>query len=282
MKNVIYYKSKKVLVNTLIHIFLISVAVTCLYPLLWMISSSLKTQDIIFKDISLIPHQFHFENYVHALGEAGFGRSFVNSVFYTSASVFGIVIIASLAGYAFSRLRFPGRIALFYMFMAAMMIPIPASFVPLYFLLNKLHLRDTPSGYILCMISVGLSVSIFLLKTFFDRTPRELEDAGRIDGCSKMGIWWHVALPLAKPVLAVVVVFNALNIWNEYILALIIFDSRKFMPLPVALQIFQGEFVTNYPLLMAGLTIAALPIIIVYLLMQKYIIKGITSGAVVG
>ncbi len=282
MQHALYYKSKKFLTNALIHLFLISVAITCLYPLFWMIISSLKTQDFIFKDISLIPHQFHFENYANVLRENGFGRSFVNSVIYTSFSVFGIVIIASLAGYAFSRLRFPGRIVLFYMFMAAMMIPIPASIVPLYLLLNKLHLRDTPVGYILCMISVGLSVSIFLLKTFFDRIPRELEDAGRIDGCSKIGIWWHVALPLAKPVIAVVVVFNALNVWNEYILALIIFDSRKFMPLQVVLQIFQGEFVTNYPLLMAGLTIAALPIIIVYLLMQKYIIKGITSGAIVG
>jgi len=282
MKHALYYKSKKFLINVLIHIFLISVAITCLYPLLWMIVSSLKTQDIIFKNISLIPQQLHFENYINVLREEGFGRSFLNSVFYTGFSVLGVVIIASLAGYAFSRLRFPGRTALFYMFIAAMMIPIPASFVPLYVLLNKLHLRDTPIGYILCMISVGLSMSIFLLKTFFDKIPKELEDTARIDGCSKMGIWWHVALPLAKPVLAVVVIFNALNVWNEYILALIIFDSRKFMPLQVALQVFQGEFVTNYPLLMAGLTITALPIIIVYLLMQKYIVKEITSGAVFG
>jgi len=282
VKNVFYYKSKKIVVNTLIHIFLISVAITCLYPLLWMIASSLKTQDIIFKDISLIPQQLHFENYIHALKEEGFGRSFLNSIFYTGFSVLGVAIIASLAGYAFSRLRFPGRTILFYMFIAAMMIPIPASFVPLYVLLNKLHLRDNPIGYILCMISVGLSVSIFLLKTFFDRMPREVEDAARIDGCSKMGIWWHVALPLARPILAVVVIFNALNVWNEYILALIIFDSRRFMPLQVALQVFQGEFVTNYPLLMAGLTIAVLPVIIVYLLMQKYIVKEITSGEVFG
>ena len=282
MQHALYYKSKKFLINTLIHIFLISVAVTCLYPLLWIIASSLKTQDIIFKDISLIPQQLHFENYINALKEEGFGRSFLNSIFYTGSSVLGVVIIASMAGYAFSRLRFPGRTILFYVFIAAMMIPIPVSFVPLYVLLNKLHLRDTPIGYILCMISVGLSISIFLLKTFFDRMPKELEDAARIDGCSKMGIWWHVALPFSKPVLAVVVIFNALNVWNEYILALIIFDSRKFMPLQVALQIFQGEFVTNYPLLMAGLSIAALPIIIVYLLMQKYIVKEITSGAVAG
>lgn len=282
MKNAFYYKSKKFVVNTLIHIFLISVAITCLYPLLWMISSSLKTQDMIFKDISLIPHQFRLENYVLAWQEGGFGRNFCNSIIYTASVVFGIVIISSMAAYAFSRLRFVGSKFLFIMFMAAMMIPIPGSFVALYVLLNKLHLRNTPIGYILCMINVGLSTSIFLLKTFFDKMPKELEDAARIDGCSKVGIWWHVALPLAKPVLAVVIVFNALAVWNEYILALIIFDNRKFMPLQVALQSFQGEFVTNYPLLMAGLTITALPIILIYLLMQKYIIKGVTQGAVVG
>jgi len=282
MKNAIYYKSKKIAVNTLIHLLLISVAITCLYPLLWMISSSLKSQEMIFKDISLIPHQFRLENYILAWKEGGFGRNFFNSIIYTVAVVFGIVMISSMAAYAFSRLRFFGSKFLFIMFMAAMMIPIPGSFVALYVLLNKLHLRNTPIGYILCMINVGLSTSIFLLKTFFDKMPKELEDAARIDGCSKLGIWWHVALPLAKPVLAVVIVFNALTVWNEYILALIIFDNRQFMPLQVALQTFQGEFVTNYPLLMAGLTITALPIIIVYLLMQKYIVKGVTQGAIVG
>ena len=266
----------------MIHLFLISVAATCLYPLLWMLSSSFKTQETIFKDLSLIPAKFHFQNYYLAWIQGGVGRYFLNSIFYTASVVIGIVIVASLAAYAFSRLRFPGRNILFITFMAAMMIPVPGSFVALYVLLNKLHLRNTPVGYILCMINVGLSTSIFLLKTFFDKMPKELEDAARIDGCSKLGIWWNVALPLAKPVLAVVVVFNALNVWNEYILALIIFDSKHFMPLQVALQTFQGEFVTNYPLLMAGLTITALPIIIVYLLMQKYIVKGVTAGAIVG
>ena len=262
--------------------FLLSVAVTCLYPLLWMVASSLKTQETIFTDISLIPQQFNFQNYILAWQEGGFGRNFLNSILYTVSVVCGLVIVSSMAAYGFARLKFPGRNILFIMFMAAMMIPIPGSFVALYVLLNKLHLRNTPIGYILCMINVGLSTSIFLLKTFFDKMPKELEDAARIDGCSKFGIWWHVALPLSKPVLAVVVIFNALNVWNEYILALIIFDSRKFMPLQVALQTFQGEFVTNYPLLMAGLTITALPIIIIYLFMQKYIIKGVTQGAIVG
>jgi len=282
MQSVIYYKTKKVTLNVLIHLFLLSVAVTCLYPLLWMVASSLKTQETIFTDISLIPQQFNFQNYILAWQEGGFGRNFLNSIFYTVSVVCGLVIVSSMAAYGFARLKFPGKNVMFIMFMAAMMIPIPGSFVALYVLLNKLHLRNTPIGYILCMINVGLSTSIFLLKTFFDKMPKELEDAARIDGCSKFGIWWHVALPLSKPVLAVVVIFNALNVWNEYILALIIFDSRKFMPLQVALQTFQGEFVTNYPLLMAGLTITALPIIVIYLFMQKYIIKGVTQGAIVG
>jgi len=282
MKNDIYYKSKKITLNVLIHLFLISVAVTCIYPLLWMISGSFKTQETIFKSASLIPTHLNLDNYYRAWIEGGFGRFFLNSIVYTVTVVVGIIIVSSMAAYAFSRLKFPGKNILFIMFMAAMMIPIPGSFVALYVLLNKLHLRNTPIGYILCMINVGLSTSIFLLKTFFDKMPKELEDAARIDGCSKIGIWWHVALPLAKPVLAVVIVFNALAVWNEYILALIIFDNRSYMPLQVALQSFQGEFVTNYPLLMAGLTITALPIILVYLLMQKYIIKGVTQGAVVG
>jgi raffinose/stachyose/melibiose transport system permease protein len=282
MKTTLYYQGKRATINLLLHLFLIAVAVTCVYPLLWMIAASFKTQSTIFTDISLIPREFHWENYVLAVREGDFGRYFINSILYTASVVFGIVIVSSMAAYGFSRLRFPGKNFIFFVFMAAMMIPVPGSFVALYVLLNKLHLRNTPIGYILCMINVGLATSIFLLKTFFDKMPKELEDAARIDGCSKFGIWWHVALPLAKPVLAVVVVFNALNVWNEYILALLVFDSKEFMPLQVALQTFQGEFVTNYPLLMAGLTLTAVPIIVLYLCMQKYIIKGVTAGAIVG
>lgn len=282
MKAPIYYKTKKIAFNLIIHLFLLTVALSCIFPLLWMVSSSLKTQETIFSDTSLIPKEWHFENYYLAWKEGGFGRYFLNSIIYTTSVVIGIIIISSLAAYAFSRFKFPGKNFIFYVFMAAMMIPIPGSFVPLYVLLTKLHLRDTAFGYILCMINVGLSTSIFLLKTFFDKLPPELEDAARIDGCNKLGIWWNVALPLAKPVLAVVVIFNALNVWNEFVLALIIFDSRQLMPLQVALMAFQGEFITRYALLMAGLTITAIPIIIVYLFMQKYIIKGVTQGALVG
>lgn len=273
----LYHLAKKAAFNTLVQIFLLAVAASCLYPLLWMLASSFKTQQTVFSDISLIPRQLHFENYYLAFTQGDFGRYFLNSVFYTAASVVGVVLVSSMAAYAFSRLRFPGKNAIFIVFVAAMMIPVPGSFVPLYVLLNKLHLRDTAAGYILCMINAGLSMSIFLLKTFFDKMPKDLEDAARIDGCSKAGIWWHVALPFARPALAVVAVFNALNVWNEYLLALIVFDSKELMPLQRALVLFRGEFLTDYPLLMAGLVITAFPIVIMYMLMQKYIVRGVTS-----
>jgi len=260
-----------------INLFLLLVAASCIFPLLWMLGSSLKTQTTVFSDMSLIPKVMHWENYYEAWTEGNFGTYFLNSVFYTVAVVGGIVLVSSLAAYAFSRLKFPGKNFFFYMFLAAMMIPLPGSFVPLYVLMDKLHLRNTRPGYILCLINLGLPLSIFLLKTFFDKMPRDLEDAARIDGCSKIGIWRYLALPFAKPVLAAAVVFNALIVWNEYVLALIIFDSKNLMPLQPAVMMFWGEFLTNYPLLMAGLTITALPIIIVYLLMQKYIVKGVSQ-----
>lgn len=276
------YKIRNFINGTLINLFLLLVTLTCLFPLLWMVGSSLKTSSTVFSDMSIIPRVLHWENYYQAWTEGNFGVYFLNSVIYTVSVVIGIVLVSSLAAYAFSRLQFPGKNFLFYMFLAAMMIPLPGSFVPLYVLMDKLHLRNTPYGYILCLINVGLSLSIFLLKTFFDKMPKDLEDAARIDGCSKLGIWWHVALPLARPALAVIVIFNALNVWNEYILALILFDDARFMPLQVGLATFHGEFVTQYHLLMAGVTITVIPILFVYILMQKHIVKGLTAGAIVG
>ena len=276
------HRIERVFKNTLIHILLISVAVTCVFPLLWMVGSALKTQQAVFSDMSIIPRHPVWSNFYSAWTKGGFGIYFLNSIVYTVTVVFGIVIISSLAAFAFSRLRFPGKNFIFYIFLAAMMIPLPGSFVPLYVLMTKLHLVNTRIGYILCMINVGLSFSIYLLKTFFDKMPTALEDAARIDGCSKLGIWWNVALPLAKPAIAVIIIFNSLNVWNEYILATLIFSSKSLMPLQRGLMIFQGTHITEYPLLMAGMTITVLPIILVYLFMQKHIIKGITAGAIVG
>jgi multiple sugar transport system permease protein/raffinose/stachyose/melibiose transport system permease protein len=286
------YRVIRAVKATLIHIFLLAVTITCLFPLFWMARSALMSNKTIFTDKSLIPAEIHFDNFVKAWTQGQFGMYSLNSLIYTFSVVIGIVVISSLAAYAFSRLQFPGKNFFFYMFVMAMMIPLPGSFVPLTVLMTKLGFINSSYpfvrqlGYVLCMINVGLSLSILLLKTFFDKMPPDLEDAARIDGCSKLGIWRHVALPLARPAIAVIVIFNALNVWNEYILAMLLLNDipnhPTIMPIQRGLMVFQGTYLADYPLLMAGLTIAAVPIILVYLLMQKHIIKGLSSGAVVG
>ena len=268
--------------NALVHIFLMAVTVSCLFPIFWMIRSSLMSNATIFVDQSLIPREINGNNYVIAWTKGNFAVYFLNSALYTVSVVMGIVIISSLAAFAFSRLRFPGKDVLFYMFVAAMMIPLPGSFVPLFVLMNKLHLANTRLGYILCMINVGLPLSILLLKTFFDKMPPDLEDAARIDGCNRMQLWWHVALPLAAPAIAVIVIYNSLNVWNEYILATLLLNDNNLMPLQRGLMVFNGAYQVDYPVLVAGLTMTAVPIIVVYLLMQKYIVKELFSGVVDG
>src|SRR5271170_2845189 len=266
--------------STLIHIFLMSIALTCLFPLFWMIRCSFMTNETVFVDQALIPHHLNFSNFATAWTKGNFAVYFLNSVIYTVCVVTGIVFISSLAAYSFSRLKFPGKNIIFYLFVAGMMIPLPGSFVALFVLMTKLHLVNTRIGYILCMINVGLSMSILLFKTFFDKMPQEMEDAARIDGCGRLSIWWNMAMPFARPAIAVVVIFNSLNVWNEYILSTLLLEDTKLMPLQRGLMVFQGANSTDYPVLMAGLTMAAIPIIMVYLFMQRHIVKGLSSEVI--
>lgn len=282
LKNLYIYRYRTIdfLKNFFSQIILVLVSISCLFPLFWMFSAALKTQQTVFTDMSLFPKHPVWNNFVIAWTKANFGVYFFNSLFYTVIVVFGVILIGSLAAFAFSRFRFPLRNFFYIVFMATMMIPIPGSFISLYVLLTKLHLVNTRIGYILPQINNGLAMTIFMLKTFFDKMPKDLENAAKIDGCNKFRIYLHVALPLAKQAIAVMVIFSALNVWNEYLLAMLILSSKTLMPLQRGLMVFQGSHMTEYPLLMAGITITILPIVMIYLIMQKYIIKGVMAGAV--
>lgn len=291
-----YYRIKKVVILILLHAFLLSVALSCVYPLLWMLNVSVKTEQEFRTDYGMkLASGLNFDNYKNVIFEGKLGSYFLNSIFYTFITVFLIVIIASLAAYAFSRLNFPGKNIIFFIFLAAMMIPLPAGFVPIYILLNKFFIffnKTFPflqgygiaerGGYIFAMTNMGLSLSIYLLKTFFDQLPRDLEDAARIDGCNRLQIWWNVGLPLVAPALAVVIIFNAMTVWNEFVLASLMFTEDSLMPLQVGLMEIYNRNIIQHTLIMAALALAALPIIFLYLRMQKQIIKGLTAGAVVG
>src|SRR3989338_4382772 len=277
-----YEKVKRMTVSFFANAFLVLVSLACIFPLWWSSASSLKTQETVFNDLSLFPANPHWENYFYAWTKANFSLYFLNSLIYTVTVVVGVILISSMAAYAFSRLQFRGKNILFLILISTMMIPIPGSFIALYVLLNKLHLVDTRLGYILPQINGGLALGIFLLKTFFDDLPKEIEDSAAIDGCGRFRTYWYIALPLARPALAVLAIFNILAVWNEYLLAMLVLSSKELMPLQRGLMVFQGAHITQYPLLMAGIVITVLPVLVVYLLLQKHIIKGITAGAVKG
>ena len=277
-----YERVKKRTVSFFVHSFLMMVSASCLFPLWWAFASSLKTQQTVFTELSLFPKDPQWQNYSYAWDKADFSRYFLNSLFYTVTVVLGVLFIASMAAYAFSRLQFRGKNILFLLLISTMMIPIPGSFIALYALLNKLHLVNTRLGYILPQINGGLALGIFLLKTFFDDLPKEIEDSAAIDGCGRFRTYWHIALPLARPALAVLAIFNILAVWNEYLLAMLVLPSKELMPLQRGLILFQGAHITQYPLLMAGIVITVLPVLVIYLLLQKHIIQGITAGAVKG
>lgn len=271
------------------HLVCLPVAVTCLFPLLWMLSSSLKTQQTVFTDPRLIPVHPHFHNYVTAWVQGRFGMYFVNSLVYTAVIVIGVVSMAALAAYAFSRFTFKGSGILYKVILSTMLIPIPGAFVALYILLNQMGLIDQGSGqwvprigYILPQVNAGLPFGIFILKPFFDTIPKELEESAQVDGCGVLGVFWYIMLPLARPALGVIALLTALSAWNEFLLAYLVFSRHELMPLQRGLLAFHGAHITEYPLLMAGMVISIVPIIAIYLLMQRNIIRGITAGALKG
>lgn len=275
-------KLTRILKSTIKHSILIFVSLSCLFPLFWMFSSALKTQATVFTDMSLIPSNPQFVNFSEAWTQGKFGMYFLNSVFYTVCCVLGVLLISSLAAFAFARFKFPGKDIIYYLFLATIMIPVPGAIVALFVLINKLGLIDTRLGYMLPQINGGLALGLFILRPFFERIPKDLEDAARIDGCGRLGIWWHVALPLAKPALAVVALFTALNVWNEFVLAQLVLQNEHLMPLQLGLVKFWGGNITEYPLLMAGMTLSVGPIIVAYIFLQRHIIAGVTAGAVKG
>ena len=268
--------------RVLLHVALGIWGLASVVPLVWMISASLQTNAEIYGGVHLIPKSPQWSNFVQAWQQSSFSTYFVNSVIYTVAVVAGTVFLASLSAYAFARMRFPGKRALYGALLVFLFIPIPGAFIPLYLVLAKLHLLDTQLGYILPMINGSLPVAMFILRAFFEQLPKELEEAAFIDGASRVQVFTKIAFPLARPAVATVVILTVLGVWNEYVLASVVFSNQALLPLQVGLLAFQGSYFSQYGLMMAATTITTLPIVIVYLLFQKNIIRGVMAGAVKG
>lgn len=261
---------------------LIVVAFVALFPIAWLLTGSLQTIQELYGGVTFWPAVPQFENYWIAWTRGGFSVYLPNSLFYSMVTVLAILLVASMAGYALARIQFPGRGVLMFLILAIMIVPLPASFIALYKLLVDMGLANTRTGYLVALIAGGLPVSIFILRGFFLRQPKELEDAAILDGCNQFDIYWRVMLPLAKPGLAAVAVIQFLHAWNDYLLALVMFNTEALMPVQRGLTKFVSSDTPEQHILLAATAMSVLPIIILYTIAQKSIIQGIMEGAVKG
>jgi len=267
------------------YIFLSVGAVAMIAPFLWMVTTSLKEPGSLFsynepwwKD--WIPTQFVWQNYVQAWKAVPFLRFYLNSLFVSFWVTVAQVITSAMAAYAFARLQFPGRDKIFFGYLATMMVPGAVTMIPVFILLRSLGWVDTYKAVILP--GAFTAYGTFLLRQFFLTLPKELEDAAKIDGCSYFGIFWKIILPLSKPALATLTTFTFLGSWLNFMWPLIVLNTHEKFTLPVGLAYFQSLHTTNWTLLMAGSLMMVLPILIVFIVNQRYFVEGIKLTGIKG
>jgi multiple sugar transport system permease protein len=256
-------------------------AVLMLLPFWVMVITSLVGPDEVFQmPPRLWPSQWHWENYGRLFQQAPMALYFFNSVLVSVVTTVGHVLFSAMAAYAFSRLQFPHKNKLFFVFLMTMMVPPQVNIVPLFFLMKTFHWLDSYAA----LIVPGLfgAFGVFMLRQWFNGLPRELEEAARMDGCNPWQIFWRIALPLATPALAALAIFVFINTWNSFMWPLIVTNSESMRTLPVGIATLKGSFrdTTDWTVLMAAATLSILPVIGVFLIGQKQFMQGLLSGGV--
>ncbi|MCL2796003.1 MAG: carbohydrate ABC transporter permease [Microbacteriaceae bacterium] len=254
-------------------------AVIALFPIFWMLSGSLQSLQQLLTGGRLLPTTFEWGNYVTAWVKGNLGVYLLNSVIYTGCAVIGILIVASLAGYALARLEFWGKNVFTVLILTVMIIPAPAMFLAQYRLLVNLGLANTRLGYILILITAGIPMSTLIMRSFFAGQPKDLEEAAAIDGASALRIFANVILPLARPGLAAVAVIQGFGAWNEYLMALVVFNNNNLMPIQRGLTSFVSAETPQPQILLAATMISIVPVVVFYLMAQRQIVNGISAGA---
>jgi ABC-type glycerol-3-phosphate transport system permease component len=264
-------------------------ALWVVYPMIWLAYSSLKPDEAIFRDAFALPalNGLQFDNYARAWHEARFSDYFFNSVVVTGVSVMLITGLGAMAGFALARFRHPAGQAVFWLFLAGLMIPAQLSVVPLFFELRALGLLNSRLGLILVYTANGLPFAIFILAGFFRALPRTLYEAAVVDGCNEFSAFWHVLLPLARPGLVTVAIFQFIGVWKEYFFAFMLTSGAtgaevRTLPLGLANLAITSQYHSDYGLLFAGLVLVTVPILVIYLALQRQIVKGVTAGALKG
>jgi multiple sugar transport system permease protein len=264
--------------RTGLYTLLIVSSILMIIPFYWSVSTSLKLEQNVFSNPpQWIPNPVTLENYIHVLTRIPFPRYFANSVIVALITTLGHVFFDTLAAYAFAKLKFPFRDQIFFIMLLALMVPFQVNLIPLYKIMATLHWTDT---YLALIVPNLTSIfGIFLMRQFMLTIPNELLDAARMDGCSEFGVFRKVALPLALPGIATLIIFTFMGSWNDFLWPRIVTNSEKLFTLPVGLAQLQMKNTSNVAQIMAGTVLTALPMIIVFLFMQRQFIEGMTAGA---
>lgn len=257
---------------------LIITSIMMIVPFYWSLATSLKLEQNVFSNPpQWIPNPATLENFIQVLTRIPFLRYFSNSVFVALVTTLGHVFFDTLAAYAFAKLKFPGRDQIFFIMLLALMVPFQVNLIPMYRIMATLHWTNT---YLALIIPNLTSIfGIFLMRQFLMTIPNELLDAARIDGCSEFGVFRRVVLPLALPGIATLIIFTFMGTWNDFLWPRIVTSSEKLFTLPVGLATLQMKNTSNEAQIMAGTVLTALPMIIVFLFMQRQFIEGMTAGA---
>jgi len=271
--------ANKLLILTIQFVFAVY-ALIIFIPLLNMFMSSFKSTREILRAPFALPATFDFTNYVTVWVGKGFNRYFFNSLWITVAVMAAVLLFGSMAAYGVSRYKYKMSTLVYMIFLSGIMLPLKAAIIPLFILMKNLNLVDNPLSVILIFIAMGLPSTIFILSGFMKSVPIDLEYAARIDGCNDWGIYRMIIMPVVAPAISLVTIYNAVPIWNDFFFPLVFLQSERWKTLPVGLSSFFGQHSTNWSLIFTSLSIAILPILVLYVFMAKYFIRGMVAGAV--
>jgi ABC-type glycerol-3-phosphate transport system permease component len=253
-------------------------------PYLWTATMSLRTTDEILRNHYALPIPAHWEQYQRAWTEFGYATYFRNSVIVTVASVVLVTVLGAMAAFAFARRRFafPGREPLFLLIFLSVMFPPQIMLLALFQILVQYKLFNTLTGLVLVYVVTELPLTIYLLRAFFAQIPSELEDAARIDGCGDWRMFWRVMLPIAAPAVATTVILNFIYFWNEFLYAVVFITRQQSRTLPLAIQFLVSDQYFDIGMLATGLMISTLPVLLLYVFLSDWFMKGMTAGAIKG
>ncbi|MEO0538116.1 MAG: carbohydrate ABC transporter permease [Cyanobacteria bacterium P01_A01_bin.123] len=264
------------------YVLLIAIAIAMLLPLIWLVSTAFKSpnENIFAFPPQFIPQSPTFDNFIRVWQTNPFGRYFVNSIVVAVLTVGLNLLFCSLAAYPLARLQFRGREVIFSLIVSTILIPFQIVMIPLYILTVQLGLRNSYLGLI--FPSIASAFGIFLLRQAFQGVPKELEEAARMDGCSELGIWWHVMMPSVRPALVTLAIFVFIGSWSDFLWPLIVLDQPEMYTLPLGVSKLAGSFSLDWRLIAAGSVISIAPIIVFFVMMQRYIVPTESGSGVKG